>query len=67
MHLIDPAAETKMKATAYLTKSLRDPVVDEAAAFAAQKSGWIAGAGLDEPEPDLARGLSDFPQYSMDT
>ncbi len=59
-HLIDAAAITKMKPTAYLINTSRGPVVDEAALVDALKHRVIAGAGLDvyEDEPRMAAGLS---------
>ncbi|HEV3164346.1 MAG TPA: D-glycerate dehydrogenase [Isosphaeraceae bacterium] len=62
-HLIDEAAFSRMKPTAYLINTSRGPVVDEQALVAALRAGKIAGAGLDvyEREPAMAEGLADCP------
>lgn len=62
-HLIDAAALSTMKPTAYLINTSRGPVIDEAALVEALKAGTIAGAGLDvyEKEPLPAAGLTELP------
>jgi phosphoglycerate dehydrogenase-like enzyme len=62
-HLIDGAAFSKMKPTAFLINTSRGPVVDEAALVSALKAGALAGAALDvfEHEPALAPGLLELP------
>jgi glyoxylate reductase len=59
-HLIDAAALSKMKRSAYLINAARGPIVDEKALVAALKKGVIRGAGLDvyEWEPKMAPGLA---------
>ncbi len=60
-HLIDAAAFSKMRKSAYFINTARGPIVDEAALVAALKNGAIRGAALDvfefEPavSPELAR------------
>ena len=58
-HLIDAAALSLMKPTAYLINTGRGPLVDEAALAEALKKGDIAGAALDvfEKEPEVHPGL----------
>jgi glyoxylate reductase len=61
-HLIDAAALSKMKPTAFLINTARGPLVDEQALVDALKAGTIAGAGLDvfEFEPAVNDGLLDL-------
>jgi glyoxylate reductase len=58
-HLIDAAALSRMKSSAYLVNTARGPIVDEAALVDALVSGTIAGAALDvyEHEPEVHPGL----------
>jgi lactate dehydrogenase-like 2-hydroxyacid dehydrogenase len=62
-HLIDAAALTAMKPTAYLINTARGGVVDEAALIAALHDGRIRGAALDvyEGEPRVNPALLDAP------
>ena len=46
-HIIDAAALSQMKPTAYLINTARGPLIDEAALLAAVRAGTIAGAALD--------------------
>ena len=54
-HLIDGAALSRMRKSAYLINTARGPVVDEEALARALSAGDIAGAGLDvyEEEPEV--------------
>ena len=63
-HLIDAAALSKMKPTAFLINTARGALVDEAALIDALRTGTIAGAGLDvqETEPPAP----DSPLYTME-
>jgi glyoxylate reductase len=58
-HLINAAALTKMRSTAFLINTARGAIVDEAALVRALDRGDIAGAGLDvfEREPVVHPGL----------
>jgi glyoxylate reductase len=58
-HLINAAALTKMRPTAFLINTARGAIVDEAALVRALDRGDIAGAGLDvfEREPVVHPGL----------
>jgi lactate dehydrogenase-like 2-hydroxyacid dehydrogenase len=58
-HLVDAAALSRMKPTAYLINTARGSIVDEEALVHALRSGEIAGAGLDvfEDEPRVHPGL----------
>ena len=58
-HLIDAAALSSMKPSAFLINTARGPIVDEAALVDALTAGTIAGAGLDvfENEPEVHAGL----------
>lgn len=63
-HIIDAAALSKMKSTAYLINTSRGALVDEAALIEALQNGQIAGAGLDvqETEPPC----EENPLYTME-
>ena len=58
-HLIDAAALSKMKSSAFLINTSRGSVVDEQALVEALNAKTIAGAGLDvfEEEPKIHQGL----------
>jgi phosphoglycerate dehydrogenase-like enzyme len=62
-HLIDAAALSAMKPTAYLINTARGGVVDETALIAALHAGRIRGAALDvfEGEPVVNPDLLDAP------
>ncbi|MFG1929598.1 2-hydroxyacid dehydrogenase [Mycobacterium sp. NPDC048908] len=62
-HLIDAAALSAMKPTAYLVNTARGGVVDEAALIDALTAGQIAGAALDvfEGEPHVNPALLEAP------
>ena len=61
-HLIDSAALSKMKSSAYLINTSRGSVVDEQALVDALNAKTIAGAGLDvfEEEPKIHHGLLEL-------
>ncbi len=61
-HLIDGAALSRMKPSAYLVNTARGPVVDEEALVRALAERRIAGAALDvyEREPAVHPGLLGF-------
>ncbi len=61
-HLIDAAALSRMKPTAFLVNSARGDVIDSHALIAALRSGTIAGAGLDvyEGEPEIPQELLEL-------
>ena len=63
-HLIDEAALSLMKPTAYVINTARGALIDEAALIRALQNGTIAGAGLDvqEAEPPL----ENSPLYTME-
>ncbi|MCO7222272.1 D-glycerate dehydrogenase [Klenkia sp. PcliD-1-E] len=58
-HLVDAAALSSMRSSAYLVNTARGPVVDEAALVGALETGEIRGAALDvfEDEPAVHPGL----------
>jgi D-3-phosphoglycerate dehydrogenase len=62
--LFDAARLARMKPTAYLVSTARGGIIDEAALYAALKSGRLPGAGLDvfdrEP-PDAGNPLFSLP------
>jgi glyoxylate reductase len=60
-HLIDSAALSVMKPSAYLINTARGPVVDEPALIDALRAGRLAGAGLDvyEHEPAVPLQLRE--------
>jgi lactate dehydrogenase-like 2-hydroxyacid dehydrogenase len=66
-HLFGAAEFKLMKKTAILINNARGPIVDEKALVEALRKGQFAGAGLDvfEQEPDLAAGLSEFPNVVL--
>lgn len=61
-HLIDEAALSRMRSSAFLINTARGPIVDEAALVVALRERRIAGAGLDvfEHEPDVHPGLVEL-------
>ena len=66
-HLIDAAALTTMKPTAFLINTARGDVVDASALAAALRVGTIAGAGLDvyEGEPTIHPALLTAPNVTL--
>src|SRR4030043_1481419 len=66
-HLISAKELEMMKRAAILVNTSRGPVVDEVSLVEALKAGKIAGAGLDvfEKEPELTKGLADFPHVVL--
>jgi lactate dehydrogenase-like 2-hydroxyacid dehydrogenase len=54
--LIDDAALSRMKPTAYLVNTARGPIVDAAALIRALRAGEIAGAALDVTDPEPLPG-----------
>lgn len=63
-HLFNAEAFAKMKPTAVLVNTARGPIVDEAALYAALKTGRIAAAGLDVMDPEPPR--PDNPLLTLD-
>lgn len=63
-HIIDAAALSLMKTSAFLINTSRGALIDEAALIAALQAGAIAGAGLDvqEAEPPV----QDNPLYTLE-
>lgn len=61
-HLINAAAFSQMKPTAFLINTARGPIVDEKALVEALRARQIAGAALDvyENEPEMAPGLTEL-------
>ncbi len=66
-HLINAAAFTRMKPTAYLINTARGPVIDETALVEALRNHRIAGAGLDvfEHEPTVTTPLLEMPNVVL--
>jgi lactate dehydrogenase-like 2-hydroxyacid dehydrogenase len=66
-HLIDAAALSVMKPTAYLINTARGGIVDESALIAALHAGQIHGAALDvfENEPNVNPALLDAPNLVL--
>lgn len=66
-HLVNTAAFTRMKPTAYLINTARGPVIDEAALVEALQQHRIAGAGLDvfEHEPTVNAPLLEMPNVVL--
>ena len=66
-HLVNAAAFTRMKPTAYLINTARGPVIDEAALVEALQQHRIAGAGLDvfEHEPTVNAPLLEMPNVVL--
>jgi glyoxylate reductase len=66
-HLINAAALSRMKPSAYLINTARGPVVDEAGLVEALQKGQIAGAGLDvyEREPEVSAPLLGMPNVVL--
>ncbi len=68
-HLINEAALRKMRPHAILVNCARGKIVDNAALYKALKEGWIASAGLDDPEEEPAKldrwSPKDNPLFSL--
>lgn len=54
-HFLGEAEFKAMKPTAYIINTGRGPTIDNKALFRALNEGWIAGAGLDDPEEEPAK------------
>ncbi|HSB78211.1 MAG TPA: C-terminal binding protein [Candidatus Methylomirabilis sp.] len=54
-HLINEATLRKMRPHAVLVNCARGKIVDNAALYKALEQGWIASAGLDDPEEEPAK------------
>ena len=69
-HIIDEAALKLMRNDAFLICVSRGKCIDNKALYTALKEGWIAGAGLDDPEEEPMKmehwSPSDNPLFSLD-
>ena len=68
--LINKAALRKMHRHAILINCARGKIVDDAALYKALTGGWIAAAGLDDPEEEPAKldvwSPKDNPLFSLE-
>lgn len=60
-HFLTEADFRAMKPTAYVVNTGRGPTIDNQALHRALTEGWIAGAGLDDPEEEPAKRASWSP------
>lgn len=69
-HLINEAALRRMRPHAILVNCARGKIVDNVALYEALAGGWIAAAGLDDPEEEPAKldawSPSHNPLFSLD-
>ena len=68
-HFLSEAEFRSMKPNALVVNTGRGPTIDNKALYRALSEGWIAGAGLDDPEEEPAKRASwspgDNPIFSL--
>ena len=61
-HFLSEREFRRMKRHAIVVNTGRGPTIDNAALYKALNEGWIAGAGLDDPEEEPAKRLNWSPR-----